>query len=79
MSNASQLDSKSLPSPRWIGRQRRVLELPLQFVGFWTAILVPFVLLGLLASGVAQQSPLLLTALLAANFVGLVVGRNYKQ
>jgi len=80
MSNAPQFGSDSLPViPRWVGQQRRVLELPVRFVGFWTAVLGPFVLLAFLASGVAQQSPLLLTALLCANVVGLVVGRNYNQ
>lgn len=77
MSRTSPLGSKSLPI---LGAQpRRILELPLRFVGFWTAICVPFVLLGMFASGVAQDSPELLAALLAVNFVGLVVGRNYKR
>jgi len=51
----------------------------MRFVGFWTAILVPFVLLGLIASGAVLQSPQLFAALLGANLAGLVVGRNYKR
>jgi hypothetical protein len=75
--STSPLGSKSFPQ---LGTQpRRALELPLRFVGFWTAILVPFVLLGLIASGTALQSPGLFAGLLGANLAGLVVGRNYKR
>lgn len=77
MSNASPIGSKSLP--RLGAHPRRALELPAQFVGFWTAIFVPFVLLGLIASGEALQSPELFATLLGANLAGLVVGRNYKR
>ncbi|PSQ49938.1 hypothetical protein BRD19_02255 [Halobacteriales archaeon SW_7_65_23] len=54
-------------------------ELPVRFVGFWTAVLMPFVLMSLLAVGVAQQSPELLGGLLAANVAGLVFGNDYKR
>jgi len=54
-------------------------ELPVRFVGFWTAVVVPFVLLGLVATGTAHQSPALLSGLLAANVVGLVLGKDYKR
>lgn len=57
----------------------RMLGLPVRIAGFWTAVLVPFVLLGMIVSGAAQHSPLLVTGLLTANFVGLVLGRNYKR
>lgn len=55
------------------------IGLPMRFLGFWTAVVVPFVLLGLVAAGIAQQSPLLLSGLLAANILGLVLGRDYKR
>lgn len=75
--STSPIGSKSVPK---LGAQpRRALELPMRFVGFWTAILVPFVLLGLIASGAALQSPGLFAGLLGANLAGLVVGRNYKR
>lgn len=51
----------------------------MQFVGFWTAVVTPFVLLSLITVGIAQQSPLLLSALLAVNVLGLVLGRDYKR
>jgi len=54
-------------------------ELPVRFVGFWTAVLTPFVLLTLLAAGVAQQSPELLGGLLVADVAGIVLGQDYKR
>ena len=51
----------------------------MRFLGFWTAVITPFVLLGLIIAGTGQQSPLLLTGLLAMNVVGLVLGRDYKR
>lgn len=56
-----------------------VLNPAVRFVGFWSAILLPFVVLGLLAGGAPQQSPLLFVGLLAANVVALVVGNGYKR
>lgn len=77
MFNASSIGSKSLPL---LGAQpRRAVELPVRFAGFWTAVFVPFVLLGLIASGEVLQSPQLFATLLGANLAGLVVGRNYKR
>ena len=52
---------------------------PVQFLGFWTAVVVPFVLLGLSAAGLATQYPLVLTGLLMANVAGLVLGKGYNQ
>ena len=77
MSNASPIGSESLP--RLGEMPRRMLEAPLRFVGFWTAVFVPFVLLGLIVSGTALQSPQLLTVLLCVNLFGLVVGKDYKR
>ena len=54
-------------------------EFPVRFVGFWTAVLMPFVLVSLLVIGVAQQSPELLGGLLVANVAGLVLGKDYKR
>jgi len=68
-------------SNQWLSVQslQSALEPPIQFVGFWTAVLIPFVLLALVASGVAQQSPLLLAGLLATDIFGLVLGKGYKR
>jgi hypothetical protein len=55
------------------------LESHLRFVGFWTAVLTPFVLLALLATGVATQQPLLWGGLVVTNAAGLVLGRDHGQ
>lgn len=55
------------------------LESPAQFVGFWTAVFTPFVLLALLVAGIAAQRPLLWGGLLVANAAGIVLGQDYKQ
>jgi len=55
------------------------LESHFRFVGFWTAVLTPFVLLALLVTGVAAQYPLLWGGLLVANAAGLVLGKDYRQ
>lgn len=80
MASASPLETDSTTLPQ-VGVQsvRNVLELPVRAAGFWTAVVVPFVLLGLLATGIAQQSPLLLSGLVGANLLGLVLGKDYKR
>lgn len=77
MSNAS--PAKSQSRHRTQATPRQVLGVPVQFIGFWTAVFVPFVLLALIASGAVLQAPQLFAALLGANLVGLVVGRDYNQ
>lgn len=47
--------------------------------GFWTAVLLPFVLVTLLASGVIVEQPFVAGGLLAVNLAGLVLGRDYKR
>lgn len=56
-----------------------VLGYPLELAGFWTAVLLPFVLLGLVVVGIAQQSPWLLTGLVSANVAGLVLGKDHRR
>lgn len=51
---------------------------PVQFLGFWTAIISPFVLMSVVAAGVTTQYPLVVATLLFANIAGLVIGRNYS-
>jgi hypothetical protein len=78
MSIASPFESETIS--RFASRPlREFLERPVQLIGFWTAVVIPFVLLGLLATGIAQQSPLLLGGLVATNLLGLVVGKDYKR
>jgi hypothetical protein len=81
MSSASPFNTDSTSSER--SNATDVLrinpQLPVRFVGFWTAVVTPFVLLSLVALGMTQQSPGLLTALLVVNLAGLVVGKDYKR
>lgn len=81
MSIASPFTSESAGSDRPVLAEflRINPQRPIRFVGFWTAVVVPFVLAGLVAAGVAQQSPALLTGLVAANVAGLVLGKDYKR
>ncbi len=48
-------------------------------VGFWTAVLLPFALVTLLASGAIVEWPLVAGGLLAVNVAGLVLGREHKR
>ena len=81
MSNASPVESDSAVPQQSVGVQSlQQLCLPaLRFAGFWTAVLLPFVLTSLLVSGYVSQHPRLVGGLLALNFVGLVLGRNHNR
>ncbi len=57
----------------------RSLKGPTQFVGFWTAVTLPFVHVSLLASGLEGTVAVAFLALLAVNFVALYVGHGYNQ
>lgn len=58
---------------------RAVVEYPLRMLGFWAAVILPFVLLSLLVVGIAQQSPALVTGLVGANVAALVLGKEYNR
>jgi len=82
MSSASPFEDESgAPLRRRVAAQPlQMLCLPaIRFVGFWTAVLLPFVLASLLVSGFAARSPSLVGGLLACNVAGLVLGRNYNR
>jgi len=52
---------------------------PVQFIGFWTAVVAPLAYLTLLMSGLDGRSLLLLlTGVFFANVLGLIVGRGYR-
>lgn len=54
------------------------LPTPLKAVAFWSAVALPFVALGLLASGLETTLEFaLLGTVLLANLVALVVGHDY--
>ncbi|WP_324664737.1 hypothetical protein [Haloarcula sediminis] len=79
MSSASpfRLPTNALPSgPTDI---RTLAVRPVQFVGFWTAVVAPLAYPALLVSGLDGRSLLLLlTGVFFANILGLIVGRGYR-
>jgi hypothetical protein len=82
MSSASPYESDSAVTPRQQTTVRALQDLCLpavRFAGFWTAILLPFVLLALLVNGALVTQPLVAGGLLAANLAALVVGQGYNR
>lgn len=81
MSNASPYNTDSTSSERssTTAVPRIDPQYPVRFVGFWTAVITPFVLLTLIITGAAMQSPELLGSLLVANFTGLVLGKDHNR
>lgn len=75
---ASTSEHDRLPRPG-TATLRASIVCPAQFLGFWTAVLSPFLLLGIVAAGLATQHPFVVTGLLAANLAGLVVGNGYNR
>lgn len=65
--------------PAGIRSFRERLAHPVRFLGFWTAVVSPFLLLGLVVTGLATRYPLVLTGLLAANIAGIVLGNRYGR
>ncbi|WP_435333536.1 hypothetical protein [Haloarchaeobius sp. TZWWS8] len=56
-------------------RQRSLVAM----LGFWTAVTLPFIQVGMLAYGLTTlEMTLLFVALLAANLVALLVGHGYE-
>ena len=51
---------------------------PVQFLGFWTAVVAPLAYLTLLMSPLDGRSLLLLIGVFFANVLGLIVGRGYR-
>jgi hypothetical protein len=69
-------------TPNWTALAERsisTLLTPVQFAGFWTAVLLPFVLFPMLVSGMASEQLVPFVALLATNLVALVLGRDYNR
>jgi hypothetical protein len=58
---------------------RKTAFAPLQFVGFWVAVTLPFCYLPLLYDGLPSAEARAFVALLAINLAALVVGRGYAR
>lgn len=82
MSSASACESDTAVTSRQpvgVAVLRNVCLPAVRFASFWTAVLLPFVLLTLLAGGVLAKRPLVAGGLLAVNLTGLVLGRDYNR
>ena len=64
------------PVARWF---ESLLVGSARFAGFWSAVVLPFALLGLVASGTATQQPAMVGAILLVNLLALRLGRDYNQ
>lgn len=82
MSSASPVHSDTAASTLQrigVAPLRRLVRPAVEFIGFWTAVLLPFVLLALVASGLAPQYPELVGGLVVGNLAGLGLGQGYNQ
>lgn len=77
MSSASGWSAVSF-DPRVVANTCATLGSAVRAAGFWLAVLLPVVLLGLLVGGVAGHSPTVFGSLLALDGVGLVLGKDYQ-
>lgn len=75
MSIASPFESEYPTLGRRVGES---LLPAVRVAGFWSAIVLPFLLAGLVVSGAAVNHPKAVGLLLAMNLVGLAVGRNHN-
>jgi len=73
--HAPRTDSPPVESP---ALRTRLLRKPLQAVGFWAGIALPFVYLPLLLAGTPSQR-LLALGLLGTQALALVVGHTYQH
>jgi hypothetical protein len=56
---------------------RRLLAAPLRFVGFWAAVVMPFLYLPLLLGGLDSGETTVFVSLLLLNLAALVTGHEY--
>jgi predicted thioesterase len=58
---------------------RRLLATPLRFVGFWAAVVMPFLYLPLLLGGLAAGETTVFVGLLLVHVAALVVGHEHGR
>lgn len=62
-----------------LGTARSQVVAPLRQLGFWSAIALPFLYVPLVATGLQDQSEVLVfLALLAANVLAVAIGHSYS-
>lgn len=67
--------TRPTPGAQWI----QLLARPVRAAGFWSAVAIPFLLLGLVVTGTVVQHVGLVVGLVVANLVALRVGHAHKQ
>ncbi|WP_458210666.1 hypothetical protein [Haladaptatus sp. NG-SE-30] len=58
---------------------RRVIAPPVQFLGFWAAVSIPFLYLPLLPGGLPGTELTVFVSLLAFHVAALVIGHGYRR
>ena len=77
---ATSSQSNSRPAVRRVlDNPRRTALAPVRFVGFWSAVVLPLVLLPMLFGGFAEANPLVFGGLLVTNLVAAAVGRHHAD
>jgi hypothetical protein len=80
MSSASPFrSSRDVRPARGIELLEQLVVGSVRFAGFWSAIAIPFLLLGLVVAGLAAQQAHVFAGLLGANVLALRLGREYKR
>jgi len=67
--------ARPTPGAQWL----QLVLRPLRAAGFWSAVAIPFLLLGLVVTGTAVERVGLFLALVVANLVALRVGHAHNQ
>jgi hypothetical protein len=67
--------TRTTPGAQWFD----LLARPVRAAGFWSAIAIPFLLLGLVVTGTATERVALFAGLVVANLVALRVGHGHNQ
>jgi hypothetical protein len=70
------IDAEPLPA---LQRVAELLALPVRFLAFWVATLLPFTYLPMLATGVVATHHVAFASLVGLNAVAFVVGHGYKR
>lgn len=82
MSTPSTLIEKrptGLPTAGTVALGRRLIAAPLRFAGFWSAVVLPFLYVPLLTSGLTPAETTTFVGLLVLHVVALVAGHDYKR
>jgi len=67
--------TRPTPGAQWL----QLVLRPVRAAGFWSAVAIPFLLLGLVVTGTAVERVGLFLGLVVANLVALRVGHAHNQ